>query len=389
MASNKNRYTSSRIKHIAESLPYAFLSLFSKRNKKLIVFCAMHCETFDSNSKFVFLYFLHNEPDYEVKFVINDNELRDKLINEYGDHFIDTRTKNGKKIALSAATWIVSWLDLPLGGMFLKFRRLVIHLGHGTPLKNIGLCEKDASIAKKIYYTINKTNISYSLASTEFISEIISKCLNFSKKHILISGQPRTDSIFYEPVTCSELNKNKFNILYAPTWRQYSPLILFPFDDFDSIKFENFLTENNIHIWIRFHPAYEETIPKDILKIKNISLFSAKKYPEVMDYINCFDSLITDYSSIYLDYMLLEKPIMFLPYDLDEYEKLIGFTMDYMENTPGPKPNNLEDFMKYLYDFKNNSEPFINKVKKLNDKLNCNCKNNCKVLADFIKTKGK
>ena len=90
MASNKNRYTSSRIKHIAESLPYAFLSLFSKRNKKLIVFCAMHCETFDSNSKFVFLYFLHNEPDYEVKFVINDNELRDKLINEYGDHFIDT-----------------------------------------------------------------------------------------------------------------------------------------------------------------------------------------------------------------------------------------------------------------------------------------------------------
>ena len=110
-------------------------------------------------------------------------------------------------------------------------------------IDNINFVCGDASIAKKIYYTINKTNISYSLASTEFISEIISKCLNFSKKHILISGQPRTDSIFYEPVTCSELNKNKFNILYAPTWRQYSPLILFPFDDFNSIKFENFLIE--------------------------------------------------------------------------------------------------------------------------------------------------
>lgn len=389
MTSNKNRYTSSRIKHIASSLPYAFLSLFSKRNKKLIVFCAMHCETFDSNSKFIFLHFLQNEPDYEVKFVINDDELREKLTQEYGSHFIDTRTKAGKKIALSAATWIVSWLDLPLGGMFLKSRRLVIHLGHGTPLKNIGLCEKDASFAKKVYYTIHKTNVSYSLASTDFIGEIISKCLNFSKKHILVSGQPRTDAIFNEPVPFPELNQKEYNILYAPTWRQYSPLKLFPFEDFNSEKLENFLTENNIHLWIRFHPAYEESIPKDILSIKNISLFSAKKYTEVMDYINCFDSLITDYSSIYLDYMLLEKPIMFLPYDLEEYEKMIGFTMDYMENTPGPKPSTQQDFIKYLYDFKNNSEEYVNEVRKLNLKLNCNSKTNCKDLADFIKSNQK
>ena len=223
------------------------------------------------------------------------------------------------------------------------------------------------------------------MASTDFIGEIISKCLNFSKKHILVSGQPRTDAIFNEPVPFPELNTTEFNILYAPTWRQYSPLKLFPFEDFNSEKLENFLTENNIHLWIRFHPAYEESIPKDILNIKNISLFSAKKYTEVMDYINCFDSLITDYSSIYLDYMLLEKPIMFLPYDLEEYEKMIGFTMDYMENTPGPKPSTQQDFIKYLYDFKNNSEEYVNEVRKLNLKLNCNSKTNCKDLADFIK----
>ena len=148
---NKNRYTSSRLSHILESLPYAFKSIFSKRDKKLIVFCAMHCETFDSNSKFLFLYFLENHKEYTVKFVINDDDLRAKLIQKYGNHFIDTRTKEGKNIAVKAGVWVVSWLDLPLGGLFLKFRRLVVHLGHGTPLKGLGILEKDGKLIKKLY----------------------------------------------------------------------------------------------------------------------------------------------------------------------------------------------------------------------------------------------
>ena len=384
---NKNRYTSSRLKHIISSLPYAFLSLFSKRDKKLIVFCAMHCETFDSNSKFLFLHFLKNEPDYNVQFVINDDTKRKELINQYGNHFIDTRTKEGKKIAIKAATWVVSWLDLPLGGLFLNFRRFVLHLGHGTPLKGIGLAEKDGSFVKKIYYKLNGTNITCSLASSEFISHIIARCMGFPLRRILINGQPRTDALFYTPLSIKEIDKNQFNILYAPTWRQNSEVKLFPFEDFDKSLLEDFLVKNNIHIFIRFHPAYEETIPQDILSLKNISLFSAKKYSEVMDYINCFDALITDYSSIYLDYMLLERPIVFLPYDLKEYESTVGFTMDYMENTPGPKPVTTDEFLSILLKFKNSPQEYINIIHELNKKLNNSEKNACEKLGGLIKSK--
>ncbi len=384
---NKNRYTSSRLKHILSSLPYAFLSLFCKRDKKLIVFCAMHCETFDSNSKFLFLHFLKNEPDYTVKFVINDDKRREQLISEYGNHFIDTRTKEGKKTAIKAATWVVSWLDLPLGGLFLNFRRFVLHLGHGTPLKGLGLTEKDGKLIKKLYYKLNGTNITCSLASSEFVSHIISRCMGFSTKRIIVNGQPRTDALFFEPVSLPEIDKTQFNIIYAPTWRQHSQVKLFPFSDFSAQKLEDFLVKNNIHLFIRFHPAYEESIPQDILQLKNISLFSAKKYTEVMDYINCFDALITDYSSIYLDYMLLERPIIFLPYDLEEYEGSVGFTMDYMENTPGPKPSNQADFLKYLYEIKNEPQPFIAQIHELNSKLNSSEKNACQKLGDLIKAK--
>jgi len=77
---NKHKYTGNRLKHIISSLPYAFLSLFSKRDKKIIVFSAMHCETFDSNSKFLFLHFLNNEKEFSPYFVINNDDLRQKLI---------------------------------------------------------------------------------------------------------------------------------------------------------------------------------------------------------------------------------------------------------------------------------------------------------------------
>lgn len=384
---NKHRYTGNRLKHIISSLPYAFLSLFSKRDKKLIVFSAMHCRTFDSNSKFLFLHFLNNEKDYTSYFVINDDELREKLTKEYGNHFIDTRTKEGKKIALKAKTWVVSWLDTPLGGIFLKFRRLVIHLGHGTPLKCIGMMEKDGKLLKKMYYLLCQTNISYSLASSPFVADIIQKSIGFSKKHVLINGQPRTEVLFKEPLKLSELNNGFTHILYAPTWRQHSKIKLFPFEDFSLTELQNFLSKEKIIIHIRFHPAYEEDIPKDILSLENVSLFSAKKYSEIMDYLNLFDVLITDYSSIYFDYMLLERPMIFLPYDLEEYEKTVGFTMDYNEYTPGAKPLSFFDFLNYLQVAKNSPEMFLESIKSLNKVLNNPEKMPCKALANFIKEK--
>lgn len=384
---NRHKYTSSRLSHIINSLPYAFASLFCKRDKKLIVFCAMHCDTFSSNSKALFTYFLKNEPDYTVKFVINNDEKRAALTEQYGDHFIDTRTKEGKRIAIHAATWVVSWLDLPLGGLFLRFRRYVIHLGHGILLKGLGFTEKNGHFIKKLYYALNRTNITCSLATSEFMSHLVAKSMGTSVRRTVLAGQPYTDALFEESAKLSIINPEQFNVLYAPTWRQHSDVKLFPFSDFNKNQLEAFLTENNIHIFVRFHPAYEETIPQDILSIKNISLFSARQYTEVMDYINCFDALITDYSSIYLDYMPLERPIIFLPYDLDEELKTSGFVMDYMDNTPGEKPSTQKDFFQALKNAKENPEASIQKIKELNNKLNTWPKNCSQQVAEIIKQK--
>ena len=73
------------------------------------------------------------------------------------------------------------------------------------------------------------------------------------------------------------------------------------------------------------------------------------KVLDSMEILAGFDGVITDYSSIYIDYLLTEKPLLFLPYDLEEYEQKRGMNFRYMDVTPGPKPVTMDGFMKELF----------------------------------------
>ena len=63
-----------------------------------------------------------------------------------------------------------------------------------------------------------------------------------------------------------------------------------------------------------------------------------------------FDLLISDYSSIVLDYLLLDKPIVYLPYDYDEYNQVRGFSFDYHKHRAGPVINTQKELMLFLSD---------------------------------------
>ncbi len=76
---------------------------------------------------------------------------------------------------------------------------------------------------------------------------------------------------------------------------------------------------------------------------------------DLYDILGATDILVTDYSSIYFDFLLLDKPIVFIPTDLQEYEKSRGFLFDpYNFWAPGPKPLIFTDFLaeltKYIKD---------------------------------------
>ena len=70
------------------------------------------------------------------------------------------------------------------------------------------------------------------------------------------------------------------------------------------------------------------------------------------------DVLVTDYSSIYLDFLLVDKPIIFIPYDLKEYQSYRGFLFDYDCNTPGDKVFTQEAFIESLDSSLNSPEQY-------------------------------
>ena len=311
------------------------------------------------------------------------------LEKELGDYFIETNSIQGMLYSLKAYTWITSSLELPVGGIFQRINRLVIHLGHGTPLKNIGFLEKNISVLKKIYYTFIKNNFSYVLSTSHDFDKIMSKFLNIPLKRIFTNGQPRLDSIFEKKEDILnrvfKIEKNMKNILYAPTWRKDSEAELFPFTDFNEKEIENFLEDNKINIFLRVHPDFETEIDEKLLKIKGIYVLNSKVVKDISEYLSCFDLLITDYSSIFIDYLLLDKPILFLPYDFEKYNKEIGFTVNYMTHTPGPKSYSFENFKNEIMKLLNDNEYFFKD--RINDKVFYNLytdNKNCERVSKFI-----
>jgi CDP-glycerol glycerophosphotransferase len=385
-------------KHIRDRLliflfavPSMIVSFFLPREKKRVVFSAFLTKKFNSNSKYLFLWFIQNLKQYDSYFVINDKKLRDHLNASIGNYFIETHSIKGKLFVLASPLWFVSTLEMPVGGFFLNYRRTVIHLGHGTPLKNIGYSENNIGFIKTLYYNIMQTNISFSVASSPYFQPIIAKFLRFPIEKIFIAGQARNDQLFvtsdFDIKTLVKDGSAK-NILYAPTWRPASKLKMFPFDDLSLSELEQFLVENKINIFLRTHPNLEEAIDPELFKLSNIYLFSGKQYHEIMDYLNEFDALITDYSSIYFDYLLLDRPIIFLPYDYSEYMEVIGMTVPFDEFAPGYKSYTMKEFFQHLLLSLGDNDMYKNERERVNSLVNTYQKENCKNFVDILREKG-
>ena len=146
--------------------------------------------------------------------------------------------------------------------------------------------------------------------------------------------------------------KEKF-ILYAPTFRDQVMLDkglnlrLFPFEDFDNRKLVQFLQDNNMVIFVRAHIS-DTTTNLEIDNDRVVHL-GQDVCADINTILGSMDFVVTDYSSIGYDFLLVNKPMIFIPYDLKEYERHRGLIIDdYDFWTPGPKVSSLSEFLKYI-----------------------------------------
>ena len=344
MGKAKNLLFTACLEHFGQIRPDSHIWLFSSTDNS----------HYNYNSRYLFEYVKENLPEITPLFVINDPELRNSLSSKYGkQYFIETESIQGIRQALSAGVWFTS-AGLPAYGTGLHKKRLIINLWHGVPLKKIALLDPNLKKAARIYFKkIFSENYTCILTTSHELIPLMARSFAVSEDKIKVWGQPRNDGLLQKN-DCHEILGQLFpdlpeytkTVLYAPTFRDYGQVQLFPFKDFDQKQLEAFLEEKNMLLFIRTHVAEQGSAAPYLGK--RIRFLGNEQAEDVTGILNIFDCLITDYSSIYIDYLLTDKPMIFLPYDRQQYLDGRGMNFDYDDVTPGPKPETFNDFLDAL-----------------------------------------
>ncbi len=181
------------------------------------------------------------------------------------------------------------------------------------------------------------------------------------EENMVINGEPVND-LFFQEHEKYDLGDFKKVGVWAPTFRQSDYLgyddsteeLIPMFTQEDYAQLNEQLRQHNIKLMVKLHPAqnldgYAQRHFSH-LEIYSDQEFRAKGY-ELYALLKQSDFLVADYSSVPLQYLLLDKPIFFAIPDLEEYKQRRGFIFENVQDyMPGPKADNKEALYAFLED---------------------------------------
>ena len=186
--------------------------------------------------------------------------------------------------------------------------------------------------------------------SAEGIRGFYAHALSLPVSRIKATGVARTDD-YFDPGYAEAARRMVFEkhpglegrrlIMYAPTFRDVPGEGRSSFrPDIDFGELSEALPEDCVFV-ICPHPVMTERILDgeydNILELRDVS---------TKDMMFASDVLVTDYSSVFFEYSLLDRPMAFYCYDFDTYER--DFYMDFENEIPGPLMKTREEFMDYI-----------------------------------------
>jgi len=235
-------------------------------------------------------------------------------------------------------------------------KHIHLQLWHGAFIKKNGVMvdrNPDGSFKPQKSWLKADYIMSYSETYTTFFNA----CMATDPDKYIITGAPRNDFLFSADGR-SNIQKIFGNmddcrlIFFMPTFRDYyggsqgdkNNNNLFGFNEFLAEEFDKFLTVNKCRIVFKPHPHEEALVleylrsnPSDnILILKDEDLLDNDL--DLYELLNACDILLTDYSSVFYDYLLLDRPMIFAPVDIASYIDGRGFLVESFDDwTPGPK----------------------------------------------------
>lgn len=217
--------------------------------------------------------------------------------------------------------------DLPFTGITPRGRRIV-NVWHGIPLKGIlytGWNEMNRGTARDL--RIRTRFFSSVIASSDIDRLAMAASTRLPLRDVWVTGLPRNDWLSRPESGLpgdvaqamgrlkGELGGRRL-VLYAPTFRDEGSG-LYPFSDAELGELGRLLEDEGAVLGVRTH-MNEEGAARLASEPWALDLSSAR-YAETQALLRCTDVLVSDYSSIWIDFLLLDRPIIGLVHDLREY----------------------------------------------------------------------
>ncbi|MGI2215215.1 CDP-glycerol glycerophosphotransferase family protein [Shewanella oncorhynchi] len=307
-------YLNLLVKHAKDSYLKVFYSVFSlfPIREKRIVFSSFYGKQFSGDPKAIYLLIEEMNLGTECIWVLNNRENRNfKTVNRYSlkhlyylatcQYRIDNCQEKSILRSRSGCVNVQTW--------------------HGTPVKKIAQDIEQVGFSSiKKEWQKDALSWNYFITSSKSTTDLLSNAFNISRDICLEYGNPRNDILHaYSEDHVNNikkkigLNKDKKVILYAPTFRDGNDTFNIELD-FNLLS--KMLNDDYVFL-VRMHSNIRQFKSVDV---DGSFVVNVTDYDDVQDLLLISDCLVTDYSSLFFDFALLKRKMIFYAYDIEKYE---------------------------------------------------------------------
>lgn len=226
---------------------------------------------------------------------------------------------------------------------------VIVQLWHGAPLKklhadspavtSLGPLGRVPGVPRlmRAAYRRGTRRISLLPTCSGFFAPFLATAFDLTNGQVQVLGEPRGDVLFTgteaeriaaaRAVLAPHLGgfTDSRVVLYAPTWRDGDPDPGVPTEQ-QWLRIEDLCERLDLVLLVRPHPLgvgeYNHASPR-------VRLLTAEQQPESMPLLWGLDALITDYSSMLVDFAVTGRPLLLLAPDLESYRASRGLYVDY------------------------------------------------------------
>ena len=363
---------STNLYQFTQEIGYSFViktisKVFSNKvDTNLILLSAYGGKAFIDNTKYIFQYLVKNT-EYKVIWITNSRNLL-KELKAKGYQAVYKFELNTIKLLRKAKFIFTTHGVFDVLPIDFSPNTIFVCTWHGVQNKRNSSVHGPIKYGKLAKYLklkiVNDSFINYFVtpSGTKKDKKLIVNYFQISPTKIITTGYPRNDILFSKDLELKTQIRRKYKIskifkrilLYAPTFRDISLTAKLPLNQEELIELNYVLKRSNSILIMKAH-MFEK-----IIEFKNYSnIKKALKNTDIQELLCITDILITDYSSVYCDFLLLNKPILLFTYDFEEFmKKGRGFYYDFKQIAPGPLLFTGKDLIKAIKNVDNIEKDF-------------------------------